>query len=222
LSGSAKLLIVGFVLLIALGIGLLRFLGGSSDPATTSPSRQPSTNASKDREPSGTKSEPKPEAKSESAPVTSVRPRPAIADTFLTKMPPEEEPDRDEHGLVIPIINKPDIGIANVTTDEKMRECIVKHGFTRGNGTAVLTFIVGKKKDERGQVKIAVEDSGYEEEGLTINDTTVLECLHKTAFEMQFGPPKNVKGVPVWGKRKIRIEDGMLRENSIIDIGRIR
>ncbi len=224
-SGSAKLLVAGAVVLAGLAVVLLKFLDG---PATASPVvhvRKPEPVAKTetpkaDAAPTVHTTHPTPEPTPNVAPSPAPE-RPAIAPPVLAPTTPNEDPIvYDDRGLALTVIDKPKLATALVSVDNKLRECIVKNGFTRGSGEAILRFIVAKHKDEKG-ARIVTESSSYEDEGTTIKDEKLLECMHKTAFDIVYPPAPKV-GIPIWAKRKVVIENGMLRANVLVNLGRIR
>jgi len=224
-SGSAKLLVAGAVVLAGLAIVLLKFLDGpaTASPVVRAPAPEP---VAKDDAPKAevattvhtTHVTPKPETHAAPGPAPE---RPSMAPPVLAPTAPAEDPVvYDERGLALTVIDKPKLATALVSVDEKLRECIVNTGFTRGSGEAILRFIVAKHKDEKG-ARIVTESSSYEEEGTTIKDEKLLECMHKTAFDIKYPPAPDV-GIPIWAKRKVVIENGMLRANVLVNLGRIR
>jgi hypothetical protein len=123
----------------------------------------------------------------------------------------------DDRGLPMVSVTKPEVAEANFVIEPLVRECISQSGFT-GSGTAVLRLTIGRQREKESTT--SVQDTGFDEEGTTLGtEEKLVECLHKTALQMTF--PKTQTGGAIWATRMVVIEDGQLKEHSVIDIGRL-
>lgn len=123
----------------------------------------------------------------------------------------------DDRGLPMVSVTKPEVAEANALIEPVVRECIAQSGFT-GSGTAVLRMTIGRQREQ--QKTTAVEETSVDEEGTTLGgEEKLVECLHKSALQMQF--PKSQTGGGIWATRMVVIESGQLKEHSVIDIGRL-
>jgi hypothetical protein len=140
--------------------------------------------------------------------------------TMAVAPAPTDDTPRRPDGVPIGLADRGQMQTAVVATDPQLNDCIAKHGGKAINGTLITTFIVARVKDKSGASRIGVETTGYEEDGSTITDPKLVECLHQSAMAMQL-PPADV-GVPVAAKRKLIIKDGDLQANYVYEQSYLR
>lgn len=93
--------------------------------------------------------------------------------------------------------------------DGLVRQCVSNAASQKLTGNALLTFIVAKRGD-----KYLVEDTGIDAEKTTLQNETLLECLHKTALSMKFiGLPRDAEALTV--TRSVKLENGALTEHKM-------
>lgn len=84
------------------------------------------------------------------------------------------------------------------------------------SGRAVLTYIVA----QRG-AKVAVEETGVDEDKTTLQGEQLLECLQGTSRSMKFeGLPREAEALVV--TRGVTVEHGKLTENSHVNFSYLR
>src|SRR5574338_1087543 len=86
-----------------------------------------------------------------------------------------------------------------------VRACVEK---ARGKptGTAYFTYVVTKRDD-----KFVIEETGVEPSGTTIEDESLLQCLHETANGMKFiGLPRDAEAI--MATREVVIDHGKVTE----------
>jgi hypothetical protein len=138
---------------------------------------------------------------------TSPRPTMAVAPNGSDTTP--RRPD----GVPIGLADRGQMQTAIVGTDPQINACIAQHGGKAINGTLMTTFIVARVKDKSGASKVGVETTSYEEDGSTITDPKLIECLHTSAMAAVL--PQADVGVAVAAKRKIVIKNGDLEANYV-------
>ena len=151
-------------------------------------------------------------AASPRAPAAS--PRPMIASAGGG---PAEEVELDAKGNPIPVATLPTLRRVAATTDDLARACLAKFG-TTASGKVTVSYVVARKV-EAGESIIATESSNAEDDGTTIDNPELVECLHKTAFAMKFPPAKS--SLAVVAKRRFVIEKGVLAESLVLQFSRI-
>jgi hypothetical protein len=219
------LLLAGFAVVLAGSVVLLRFATRSDDAtAGTGGGSAPQPAAPAPSEPAAVTPSAPADAWSQTVAIPQPsKPRsvglPEIASQVA--LPTDDEGiEYDARGKPIPVANLGQIRKATVPTDNMIRQCIIDSGVKGLTGKAVLTFTVAKKRDNNGQEVVETESTGFEEEGTTIDNAALLECMHKTAFKMKFPPSKSP--VAVWARRRINVENNELNENWVFEFGRIR
>jgi hypothetical protein len=223
-AGGTKLLVVGFVLVAGLGVALLRLVasdtasaGGQKSSHEPAPNQAPAPapTASKDTARSADKPAPI-AAGGESKSAASAPAAPTIGALLPGN---EEVVERDpDTGKQIFVVKLKELREANAVTTPLISDCIAASGFT-GSGTAVLGMVVAKKKDKDGE-RVAVDTTSVEEDGTTITDAKLLECMNASAQAIKL--PTTKSNINVWARRRIVIEDGKLQSNWIKEWGRIR
>lgn len=216
-------MILGFVVVLASGVALWRFVltGEATAKVVVAP----------------TPSAPTPDAMPAPAtPGVAVTPDARVQEPAVVSLPPPRQPamaepavapvseeDQVEYvdGKPVPVASIKVIRDATIATNGPLQDCIDKSGIKGLTGKAMLTFIVARKREKTGEFGVAVEDTGFEEEGTTmLEHPELLECMHKTALAMQF--PANKSPVAVWAKRRIEILNGILQVNYVSDWKRVR
>jgi len=214
-----RLLALGFAAVLALGVALWWFTRGTLEaPTVPRVPEQPIVAADQPPVPS----EPPPSPRDE--PIANPRPtttavRPSVP---VPSMPvaPMVVPEGGSGSATRPqpVAQLTVIREATVPTDDLIRACIKQSG-GKPSGRAILTFIVAKKHDATGD-KIEVETTAVEEEGTTITNPELLECMHKTAYAMKF--PIGEGSRAVFAKRRVTMDNGILSENWVYEWGQIR
>ena len=197
-SRSGKWLALGFVVVLAGSVALWRVATRDEPGASVV---------------HGPVDLPAPSAPSAVATTRARRSAPAIVASAV--VPPDQTGiEFDASGLPIPVASLATLRTAAAATDDLARDCITKSG-TRASGKVTVAFVVAGKSGI-----VATTSSGSEDEGSTIDNEALVECLHKTAFAMKFPPSKSP--IAVWGRRRFVIENGVLAEGLVVEFGRIR
>lgn len=219
-SGTTKLLTLGFAGVLAMGMALLWFTRDTAATPTVAP--PPVKPPVAERAPTGlpTPSNPSPDKTVEiPKPADGVHPVVAVAPSLVTPTrTAPDEPMVGSNGRLIGVVSRSILQASLVPTHELVVECIHKSGL-KPTGEAIMTFTVAKTRDKGGE-RIEVETTGFEEEGTTITNPELIECLHKTALAMKF--PPSPSSTAVWAKRKIVLENGVLNANYVFEHGYIR
>ncbi|HEU0033493.1 MAG TPA: hypothetical protein VFQ53_22835 [Kofleriaceae bacterium] len=224
MSAGGKLLLVGFAIVLAAGVLLLKFVGGGDDRpvAIASEPMKPVVDEAPAPSPTVTPTGTPPPrtAAIPGAPAATGSVGAATAPTLAPSAPGSADDGVmiGSNGRPIPIASLSVLRAKGAVTDSMIVDCINKYGKTT-TGKAVLTFIVGKHK-VNGVDKIEVESTGIDDDGTTIQNQDLLECMHKTANAMTFDPSPS--SIAVWGKRRITLDNGNITENYIYDYGHIR
>jgi len=211
---SGKLALgAGFVVLLALAIGLVR--ATRSDPQATAriPARTPALPA------------PAPDPWAPPAPASAARePHPVAAaprghapmsvqQPELPAAPPgfHRELKRDANGHLVPIIPYTELRAQFRLTDAAMQACIAQSG-QRPTGKATLGFTVAARSG-----KLAIEATSVDDPDTLAGFPDLLECMHRTANALApvlDGRPIPELGTPIYVRRRVRVEDGALVENA--------
>ena len=225
LSRPVKLLAVALVVCGGAAIAILLALREDTTVAVADTSRRDDkavttvTQPDRPSEPARTA----PATPRDRPPAAPVRPAAPVADTWSNTVPGQQdaavddEPiPVDDRGIPMVSVTKPEVAEANAVIEPLVRDCITQSGFT-GSGTAVLRFTIARQREK--ETTTSVQDTSVDEEGTTLHEDKLVECLHKTALQMSF--PKSQTGGALWATRMVVIENGQLKEHSLIDIGRI-
>jgi hypothetical protein len=211
---SGKLLIASAVALVVAAIVLWRFT--MTDEAASAPRAGSAGKRSADDVapaaptigPSAPRAGDKPVANpGKTTGDTSPRPTMTVSPNTTDTTP--RRPD----GVPIGLADRGQMQTAIVGTDPQINACIAQHGGKAINGTLMTTFIVARVKDKNGASRVGVETTGYEEDGSTITDPKLIECLHTSAMAAVL--PQADVGVAVAAKRKIVIKNGDLEANYV-------
>ena len=102
--------------------------------------------------------------------------------------------------------------------EPEVRACIDKAAVAgaRPSGDALLTYVVAKRGD-----KYLVEDTSFDDTKTTLAHEGLLECLHRTAFNMKFeGLPREAEALVV--TRRVTVENGALTEYKHVGFSYMR
>jgi hypothetical protein len=213
------LLAAGFVIVLALAIGLVR-LTRSATQAAMAPLSSHGPVAPRPA-PAGelpVSGSPPIAAREHHPPTTTTTTRPQVA-TLGPK--PELAPvqvgfdrglKRDANGKLVPIIPLRELREQLHLIDAPMKACLERSG-KRPTGKATLSFTVAAKNN-----KLVIDTTGVQEEETLARYPDLLECMHQTAKALVLdGYPVPELGTPIYVRRNVRVEDGVLAENSIVD-----
>jgi hypothetical protein len=213
-------LCAGFVLVLAGGIALLFGLKSEAEPQRSpvvaeAPRNDPPPEAPK---PAARADEP---AAKPLFPVIKPRP-PSQIPTIAVDVPkpPEDEVQYRPDGVPIAVADLDVLRDAASGVDYPVLDCVNKHGGKAVTGQVITTYLVSRKKEKDGKYTTVVEQSGFEEDGTTITDPALVECMHKTAFQMKF--PASNSPVATWVRRRITVEAGRLGDNWVFQHGYIK
>lgn len=119
---------------------------------------------------------------------------------------------RDANGRLVPIIPVTELRAQIHHTDAAMQACIARSG-QRPTGKATLSFTVAAKDG-----RLVVETTGVQDEETLTGYPELLECMHRTANALVLdGRPVPELGTPIYVRRHVRVEGGVLAENSIFN-----
>jgi len=208
-------LLAGFGVLFAIGIALYK-LATTSD-ATASASRNVPAPVEEPKAPTAVATSSDAAA---AAPELKHGPLTPPALVERVNLPTKDEEIEYVDGRPVPVASVQVLRAATIPTDNAIRQCVLDSGLKEVTGQVVTTYIVAKKKDKNGVATTQVEDTGFEEEGTTITNAALIECLHKTAYKMTF--PETKSSVAVWARRRIDLDKGVLASNYVFEWGRIR
>ena len=118
-----------------------------------------------------------------------------------------------------PIANKALLREQVAAVEAEVAECAKQAAGSgvRANGTADLTYMVtpDKKKQE-----VAIEQTGIEYDGTTIDNQPLLDCLKDTSKDMKFPFVADRDGV--FALRRVKLADGKVVENAFMDFHYVR
>lgn len=162
------------------------------------------------------------EPSASSAPAIASRERPSVATTLrgnvaMPGLAPglpsfASELKRDADGNLVPIM---DIGVLRAqihVAGEAMNACIERSG-QRPTGKATLNFTVVAKNN-----KLVIDFTGVQDEDTLAGYPALLECMHQTANLLVVdGQPIPELGTPMYVRRHVRLDSGVLAEDSIFN-----
>jgi hypothetical protein len=143
--------------------------------------------------------------------VTRPEQAPALAPSVFSF---KRELKRDANGNLVPIISAGELRAQLAAIDPLMKAC-AEHGGAHVTGTATLNFTVDAKNN-----KLFVETTGVQDEETLAAYPDLLDCMHRTASSIPLVLDKRPipeLGTPIYVRRHVRIEDGALAENSIVN-----
>lgn len=214
-----KLLALGFLAVLALGVALWWFIHGATTPPTL---HAESTATVAENEPAPAPPPQSPHTMGRDGtlalPKRTDTTGPASQPALDPGPPAIPEGSGSGSAKPMPVAQLTVIREATVPTDDMIRDCIKKSGL-KPSGTAILTFILAKKHDASGD-KIVTETTGVEEDGTTITNPDLIECMHKTAYAMKVPLGEGTRAV--FAKRRVVMDNGILSENWVYEWGQIR
>jgi hypothetical protein len=212
-------LAAGFVVVLVLAIGLVQLTRSATQAVPPAPPGHGPAKASPAPAVEPPSSGAPPSAAREHRPA-SATPRGQVA---MPVKPPELAPaqvgfdrelKRDANGKLVPIFPVQDLRGEIHRADAAMKACIERSG-KRPTGKATLNFTVGAKNH-----KLVIDSTGVQDEETLAGYPEVLECMHQTAHLLApvlEGRPVPELGTPIYVRRHVRIEDGVLAEDSVFD-----
>jgi hypothetical protein len=219
-SGRTTKLVLagGFVVLLALMIGLAQLTSGTPAPVTAAPAAA----ARPAPIPIIAAAEPVAPSIPQSA-TREVRtgPTPPRAPSSSTTKQPElpvalpsfrRDLKRDANGKLVPVIPVKDLREMLPLADAPMKACIERAG-KGATGKATLNFTVGAKNN-----KLVIETTGVQDEDTLAGFPDMLDCMHKTAMLLlPENRPVPELGTGIYVRRHVKLEDGALVEDSLFD-----
>lgn len=213
MSRSGKLALgAGFVVLLALAIGLVRATRSAPEvtarlPALTTQAAPPA--------PDPWVPPASPAAAREPRPVAPVRGHAAMPVQQPELPAPalgfHRELKRDANGHMVSIIGYRELQANLHLTDAGMRACIERSA-QRPTGKATLSFTVAARAG-----KLVIETTGVDDQDTLADYPDLLECMHRTASALApvlDGKPIPELGTPIYVRRHVRLENGALVDNS--------
>lgn len=125
---------------------------------------------------------------------------------------PASDPDKPKKRP--PVANKT-ILREQVEAVAPLVEACVASATGKKDGTAAMHFILAPKGTEA-----VVELTAVDEDGTTIQNEAMLECMHKTALQMKFTPTPDSDAVVA--KREVVVENGKVTVNRLVDFSYLR
>jgi hypothetical protein len=132
---------------------------------------------------------------------------PALPPVVQAFVPAEKKP---------PIANKKLLREQVAAVAAQVADCAKQTSFT-GSGSAVLTYLVAPDKQKQA---VAIETTGVEYDGTTIDDQPLLDCLKDTAKAMTFAYVPDTDGV--FAFRRVTFQRGKLVENTFVNFHYVR
>ncbi|HEX2690358.1 MAG TPA: hypothetical protein VHN14_27270 [Kofleriaceae bacterium] len=215
---SKLLLAAGFVIVLALAIGLVR-LTRSATQAAMAPLSSHGPVAPRPA-PAGEfpASGSPPIVAREHHPTTAATTRPQVA---MPGQKPELAPaqvgfdrelKRDANGKLVPIITVKELRERYHLVDAPMKACLERSG-KRPTGKATLSFTVAARNN-----KLVIDTTGVQDEETLAGSPELLECMRQAAKAIVLdGYAVPELGTPIYVRRHVRIEDGALAEDAIFD-----
>ncbi|HSR96781.1 MAG TPA: hypothetical protein VLM79_07025 [Kofleriaceae bacterium] len=207
----------GFVVLLAMMIGLAQLTSGTPAPVPTAPAaaaRPAPTPVIAAAEPVA------PSVPQSAAREVRAGPTPPRAASSPTKQPElpfvlpsfRREFKRDANGKLVPVISIYDLRDMLPHADAAMKACIERAG-KGATGKATLNFTVGAKNN-----KLLVETTGVQDEETLAGFPDMLDCMHKTAT-LLLPPDRPVPelGSGIYVRRHVVVQDGALVEDWLFD-----
>jgi Xaa-Pro aminopeptidase len=117
---------------------------------------------------------------------------------------------RDADGKLVPMIALRDLRAQLPLADAAVKACIERSG-KRPTGKATLSFTVAAKNNQ-----LVLDTTGVQDDETLSGVPEVLECMHKTAKVLlpdMYPVPE--LGTAIYVRRQVRIEDGVLVEDSL-------
>jgi hypothetical protein len=207
MRGRSAALAIASVLLLGGMVALRCSLADDETAATTPPPRV--TEATPQPAPA-----PLPEMPAPAAPTPAVRaPAPsgpaATAAPNAPELPAPAQPftPAEKHP---PIANNRLLRAQILAVAPQVEACGKAAG-DKANGTAVLTYMVTPEKQKQD---VIIEQTGVDDDGTTITDQPLLDCLKDTAKDMKFKYVPDADGV--FAFRRVKFDAGKLVENAYV------
>jgi hypothetical protein len=122
----------------------------------------------------------------------------------------DRELKRDANGHLVPMIPVKELREQLAVTAAPMQACIERAG-THVTGKATLSFTVAARNK-----KLVIETTGVQDDDSLAAYPELLECMHQTANAFVLdGHPVPELGTPIYVRRHVRLDNGVLAENSI-------
>jgi hypothetical protein len=210
---SKLVLAAGFAIVLALALGLVQLTRSATQAATP---RGPWA----DDDPAGPVAEhpaphTPPVAARELRPLpTTSRRQVAMPAARPELVPPQvsfaRELKRDANGKLVPIIPLVKLRAQLYRADGPMKACIERWGQNL-TGNATLSFTVAANNN-----KLVIDTTGVQDEDTLAGYPELLACMHQTAnvFVLD-GQPVPELGTPIYVRRHVRIENGVLADDWI-------
>jgi hypothetical protein len=214
---SKLVLVAGCIVVLALAIGLVQLTRSATQAAAPArPAHGPATSPQvpvADPVASGAPSiaarESPPAPTAPRAKLTMPGPRPELAPAPVSF---HRELKRDANGKLVPIITVKELREQLHLVDAPMKACIERSG-KRATGKATLSFTVAAKDN-----KLVIDTTGVQDEETLAAYPELLECMHQTANALVLdGHAVPELGTPIYVRRHVRVDDGVLAENSIFN-----
>jgi hypothetical protein len=124
----------------------------------------------------------------------------------------DRELKRDANGKLVPIMYVPELRELIHVAGAAMNGCIERSG-QRPTGKATLNFTVSAKNG-----KLVIDTTGVQDEETLAGYPALLECMHQTAHLLVLDAyPVPELGTPIYVRRHVRLDHGVLAEDSIFD-----
>jgi hypothetical protein len=210
---SKLVLAAGAIVLLAMAVGLVQ-LTRSATQAPPPASRAASLGAEQ-AAPAPAPASPGPA--SQPHPAAAAAQRHAATPTRQPELAPapagfaRSELKRDADGHLVPIIGYQELRAQLHLTDAAMRSCIEQTG-QRPTGKATLGFTVAARGG-----KLVIEATSVEDQDTLGAYPELLDCMHRTAVALTpvlEGKPIPELGTPIYVRRHVRLEGGVLAENA--------
>jgi len=214
---ASKFVVAGFAAVLALAIGLVQLTHSATPVEPARPARGPDAASPPAQVASAPESHTPPSAARErlAAPIAPRAPsgRPAHAPEIA---PPQigfsRELKRDANGKLVPIIALQELQPLLHLANAPMQACVERLG-QRATGAAMLNFTVAAKND-----KLVIETTGIQDEDTLAAYPDLLECMHRTASALVLdGHAVPELGTPIYVRRPVRLENGALAADTLLN-----
>ena len=118
----------------------------------------------------------------------------------------------DANGHLVPVIPVKELREQFHRTEAPMKACIERSG-QHATGNATLNFTVAERNH-----KLVIDTTGVQDEETLAGYPELLECMHRTANVLTLeGHPVPDLGTGIYVRRHVRVENGVLVEDSIFN-----
>lgn len=149
-----------------------------------------------------------------------VAPTPRVH-TAMPDRPPElavaplsfkPELKRDANGKLVPIISLQELRTLMPRIEAPTKACVERAG-KRATGKATLNFTVAARDG-----KLFVESTGVQDDDTLVGYPELLDCMHRAANALAFdGRAVPELGTPIYVRRTVRMDNGELVDNSLLN-----